>query len=231
MLRIKADLHMHSTYSDGLNTVEEMIHSALEKGFKAISITDHNTFKGSKRALEYVKDKGIDMIVMYGNEVRARYSGRPMDILVICPEVPRNEDYPIDAIKLYEWAKRNNCLYIPAHPYDERRFGCGELIYDLEMDAIEGWNARAPRKANERALVTAKILGKPVISNSDAHEVEMVGTAYSILEISEPNPHEVIEAVLDGRVKIVKGNVPPTTYAKYVSKKLVKRSARYVFFK
>ncbi|ALU11363.1 histidinol phosphatase [Ignicoccus islandicus DSM 13165] len=231
MPKIKADLHMHSTYSDGLNTVEEMIHSALEKGLKAISITDHNTFKGSKKAIEYVKDKGIELVVLYGNEVRARYSGKLMDILVLCPQVLDDDNYPIDAVKLYEWTRKNNCLYIPAHPYDERRYGCGELIYDLDMDAIEGWNARAPRKVNERAIATAKTLGKPIVSNSDAHEVEMVAAAHNIIEVEELDPYSVIDSILKGKVKIVRGTIPPSIYARYVSKKLVKKTVRHMFFK
>ena len=31
---IKGDLHMHSTYSDGKNTIEEMAKAALESGYE-----------------------------------------------------------------------------------------------------------------------------------------------------------------------------------------------------
>lgn len=37
----KMDMHTHSVYSDGKNTPEEMILSAIDKGFEAIGITDH----------------------------------------------------------------------------------------------------------------------------------------------------------------------------------------------
>ena len=36
------DLHTHSTYSDGKNTPEEMVLSAIEKGLKTIGISDHS---------------------------------------------------------------------------------------------------------------------------------------------------------------------------------------------
>ncbi len=39
------DLHMHTTYSDGSKTVEEILKMCEEKGLKYISITDHNTCK------------------------------------------------------------------------------------------------------------------------------------------------------------------------------------------
>lgn len=35
------DLHMHSNYSDGKNTPEEMIEAAIEIGYEAVAITDH----------------------------------------------------------------------------------------------------------------------------------------------------------------------------------------------
>ncbi len=36
------DLHTHSTYSDGKNTPEEMVLSAIEKGLKVIGISEHS---------------------------------------------------------------------------------------------------------------------------------------------------------------------------------------------
>ncbi|GGH83739.1 DNA polymerase (family 10) [Pullulanibacillus pueri] len=39
---IKADLHMHSTYSDGAYTIEEMAEAAIKKGYEYIVITDHS---------------------------------------------------------------------------------------------------------------------------------------------------------------------------------------------
>ena len=38
----KYDLHIHSVYSDGLNTIEEIVVSAIEKGFDMIGISDHS---------------------------------------------------------------------------------------------------------------------------------------------------------------------------------------------
>jgi DNA polymerase (family X) len=39
---LKADLHMHTTASDGLNSIEEMAHAAKQRGLKYIAITDHS---------------------------------------------------------------------------------------------------------------------------------------------------------------------------------------------
>jgi DNA polymerase (family 10) len=42
---LRGDLHMHSTWSDGVNTIEEMVAAAKKRGLKYLAITDH-----SKRA-------------------------------------------------------------------------------------------------------------------------------------------------------------------------------------
>ncbi|KUO42148.1 MAG: hypothetical protein APZ16_03705 [Candidatus Hadarchaeum yellowstonense] len=38
---MKMDLHIHSSFSDGLNTPEEIVKCAIELGYEAIGITDH----------------------------------------------------------------------------------------------------------------------------------------------------------------------------------------------
>lgn len=37
------DLHLHSSFSDGVQTPENLLQQAKEKGYKYISICDHNT--------------------------------------------------------------------------------------------------------------------------------------------------------------------------------------------
>lgn len=40
---LHTDLHMHSKLSDGHNTLEEMVQSAIDKGFTTIGLSDHAT--------------------------------------------------------------------------------------------------------------------------------------------------------------------------------------------
>jgi DNA polymerase (family 10) len=39
---VRADLHMHTTATDGRSTIEEMIHAAKARGYKYVAITDHS---------------------------------------------------------------------------------------------------------------------------------------------------------------------------------------------
>ncbi|WP_349408089.1 DNA polymerase/3'-5' exonuclease PolX [Pseudalkalibacillus sp. SCS-8] len=41
---IKSDLHMHTTWSDGANSIEEMAEAARRKGYSHIVITDHSQY-------------------------------------------------------------------------------------------------------------------------------------------------------------------------------------------
>jgi ABC-type lipoprotein export system ATPase subunit/histidinol phosphatase-like PHP family hydrolase len=71
---LRADLHIHSfgefgsyDVTDQTNTPEAIVDTAIEKGLKIISITDHNEIQNSNTAINYAKDK--DILVIPGIEV------------------------------------------------------------------------------------------------------------------------------------------------------------------
>ena len=52
---MKADLHLHSTASDGRHSPEELVRMAASRGVEVIGITDHDTVDGIPAALEAAK--------------------------------------------------------------------------------------------------------------------------------------------------------------------------------
>ena len=56
----KVNLHIHSTYSDGKASFEEIIKQAKAKGYKLISITDHNTIEGHKIFKDDILIPGVE---------------------------------------------------------------------------------------------------------------------------------------------------------------------------
>ena len=58
----RADLHCHSTCSDGTLTPTELIHLAVKLNLKALSITDHDTIGAYKEALEEAKKVQLPLI-------------------------------------------------------------------------------------------------------------------------------------------------------------------------
>ena len=57
-----ADLHIHTTASDGSFSPREVVDLARKSGFRAISITDHDTIEGVDEAVNYGKETGVEVI-------------------------------------------------------------------------------------------------------------------------------------------------------------------------
>ena len=57
-----ADLHLHSTYSDGIDTPLELLRLAEEHNIKVISITDHDSVNGQKALSEIKIPEDIEII-------------------------------------------------------------------------------------------------------------------------------------------------------------------------
>ncbi len=62
----KVDLHIHSNYSDGKADFKEIIDSARDKGYKLISITDHNTVEGHKKYQDEILVTGAEFDCWFG---------------------------------------------------------------------------------------------------------------------------------------------------------------------
>lgn len=77
----KVDFHIHTTYSDGTNKIEEYVLKALEEKYLAICFTDHvdfttNWFKDYKNEILEARKKYKSLSVYCGLEVRAKdYKG------------------------------------------------------------------------------------------------------------------------------------------------------------
>lgn len=73
------DLHLHSTFSDGLLTPEEIVARAVEAGLPAIAITDHDTIDGVEPARAAATGTGL--VVIPAVELSAVCGGRSLHIL------------------------------------------------------------------------------------------------------------------------------------------------------
>lgn len=62
MSGLPADLHVHSTASDGKLTPVEIVHEALTAGLTAIGLTDHDTVSGIPAALEAAGATHLEVI-------------------------------------------------------------------------------------------------------------------------------------------------------------------------
>jgi DNA polymerase (family X) len=82
---IKADLHMHTTWSDGAFTIEEMAEAAIRKGYEYIVITDHSKsliVAGglTEKRLKEQREEIERLNARYGDSFKI-FAGVEMDIL------------------------------------------------------------------------------------------------------------------------------------------------------
>ena len=73
------DLHIHSTYSDGVLTPVELVDLAESDGLSAIAITDHDTADGIDETMQRGREKGIEVIT--GIEMSSWHGDTSMHIL------------------------------------------------------------------------------------------------------------------------------------------------------
>ena len=76
------DLHIHSTFSDGMLRPAELVDLADSLALAAIAITDHDTAAGTAEATKRGKDKGIEVIS--GIEISSWHHDTSMHILGYC---------------------------------------------------------------------------------------------------------------------------------------------------
>jgi predicted metal-dependent phosphoesterase TrpH len=73
------DMHVHSTFSDGTQSVTENVQMALERGLEGIAITDHDTTAGFQEAQAASEATGIKIVP--GLEFSAEYDGASLHVL------------------------------------------------------------------------------------------------------------------------------------------------------
>ncbi|MDD4735875.1 MAG: PHP domain-containing protein [Kiritimatiellae bacterium] len=73
------DLHLHSTFSDGTCTPEELVQKARELGVYGIALTDHDTTQGLHRFMSAGTESGV--ITVAGVEISADFPKGTMHLL------------------------------------------------------------------------------------------------------------------------------------------------------
>jgi len=61
-MSFRADLHTHSTASDGTLRPSEVVHLARQLGIGALALTDHDTTEGVPEALQAGREVGVEVI-------------------------------------------------------------------------------------------------------------------------------------------------------------------------
>ena len=74
-----ADLHLHTQFSDGTYSPEELVRQAQRHGLSAMALTDHDTVEGCARCATACSEAKIEFIP--GTELTAEQDGNELHIL------------------------------------------------------------------------------------------------------------------------------------------------------
>jgi hypothetical protein len=214
-MALKFDLHIHTNFSpDAYDTVERIIKRAKRVGLDGLAITDHNTIEGAKKAVRYVKENSIDLVVIPGVEVLTSRGH------LIALGVEKNIPTGLPAEEMVEICREMGCTIVVPHPFHPFRHSMGD-INGLEVDAIETFNSRyITGHSNKKAMRYAQLHDIPVVAGSDAHVAEAVG--YGITEIdADPNVHSVLKGIREGHTRIRGCMTPPRLHLYHAYKRFL----------
>jgi len=202
---LRGDVHMHTTATDGHNSIREMAEAALACGFEYIAITDHSKNLAmtngldEKRALEHIQRiREVDR--QMAGRIRV-FTGIEVDILadgaldledevlaqmevVIASVHTRFEQSREEMTARVLRAIENPYVRILGHPTGRLLLRREPFALDLgavlrraaELGVAVEHNAAPERlDLNDRDLRLAKELGCKIVINSDSHDARNLG--------------------------------------------------------
>lgn len=181
----KADMHLHTLYSDGTASVRELLdHVERHTDLDVIAITDHERIDGALRAKEIHAAGDYSFEVVVGEEITTR-RGHVL-ALFLGERIPALR--PL--VETLERIHDAGGIAVAAHPMAPftPSLGRGSLLAAhaagdarRRFDAIELMNPSAAGRVRHgaRQRLNAEVLRLPAVGNSDAHVLDGVGTAWT----------------------------------------------------
>ncbi|OHB58768.1 MAG: hypothetical protein A2Y07_10015 [Planctomycetes bacterium GWF2_50_10] len=203
----KANLHAHTTTSDGDTVLAERIRQYRDKGYDVLAITDHDTTND----LTGFSDK--DFLVMQGMETHPPCPFGGDLYHLVCLNIPQRMPFSLkaDAETRVSLIKHGGGIVILAHPY-----WCGYNInHMLAIDgycAIEVFNATSTKNGKayssvhwDSLLAAGRMVG--AVASDDCHRGRDMFMGYTMIKAAALTSQDIIEALSSGAYYASTGGV------------------------
>ncbi len=200
----KADLHVHTSYSDGMAGARELLdYVEAQTDLDVLAITDHDDVRGALKA----RDIWARGNYRFGLVTGAELTTIEGHLLALFVEEPLPNLCRVD--EALEAIHKQGGLAVAPHPMNPftRSLGARELRRAEGLHGIEAASCSpggAMRRA--KALALNRELGLAEVGGSDAHFLDFIGGAYTSFEGT--TAAELKQAILSGKTTARNGRRP-----------------------
>jgi predicted metal-dependent phosphoesterase TrpH len=212
------DLHFHSVYSDGSNSIKEIADYAHELGI-GVAVTDHNDIRGAVEIGTYsdvLSIPGIEITSREGTHILS-YFYKIKDLVLFYEkevashrgkDVMSSTDLPL--AKIIQKTKTHHGLCIFPHPFCGMYTGIAshqlekhhlKRLFDM-IDGVEVINSENLNKWNLKSALLGFNLDKAISGGSDGHSLYQLGKVVSYAAC-KPTRKAFLDALKSKRSKVV----------------------------
>lgn len=200
---LKVELHSHTSDDpdDPIGySARDLIDRAADLGYGALAITLHDRHFEDPETTAYAKRRGLTLLPSIERTVERCH--------ILLVNVPRAAQFTTDFESVRRFKQDHpQGLVVAPHPWFPLGSSLGEERLNAHADLWDAVEISAfyTRLVNYNLPVRrwAASRGLPVVGNGDVHQLDQLGTTFSLVEVDDPvTPDAICQAIRAGRVRV-----------------------------